>query len=99
MCQLIFKEQRSQLHPHCCADVDDHDWDDPETVSNQILEALDHAERPIIIAGNGVGSRKPLIRSVNLEAVKYSNYNRVERSRPYPQFTSIILRQDRIRWR
>lgn len=40
--------------PIAATDVDDHDWDDPETVSNQILEALDHAERPIIIAGNGV---------------------------------------------
>ena len=40
--------------PIAAADVDDHDWDDPETVSDQILEALDNAERPIIIAGNGV---------------------------------------------
>ena len=40
--------------PIAATDVDDHDWDDPETVSDQILEALDNAERPIIIAGNGV---------------------------------------------
>lgn len=40
--------------PIAATDVDDYDWDDPETVSNQILEALDNAERPIIIAGNGV---------------------------------------------
>ena len=40
--------------PIAVIDVDDHAWDDPETVSDQILEALDNAERPIIIAGNGV---------------------------------------------
>ena len=39
--------------PIAATDVDDHDWDDPETVSDQILTALNNAERPIIIAGNG----------------------------------------------
>lgn len=41
-------------NPVAATDVDDHDWDDAETVTHQILDALDNAERPIIIAGNGV---------------------------------------------
>ena len=53
MCQLISRASLS-CSPIAAADVDDHDWDDPENVSDQILEALDNAERPIIIAGNGV---------------------------------------------
>ncbi len=32
----------------------DPDWNDPETVTDEILEALGKAKRPIIIAGNGV---------------------------------------------